>query len=1084
MSEELIKNEQTTTLEVIEVEAPKVIEVVVDESIGWTGGDAQYHHELAGRNDPDQHEIEAITGLREELDILESLRTLYSDSLGVANYYEWDGSAPEDYGYFVSLAPHSSKIKICEGSCIFGVTVNKAGFVGGQSPDVPNRKCGLVATFGQVDVRCESDVAEGDRVVSNSRGEAVKTTTGGGYTVINVNNKQGVYYATISLGIQACTVDTMGKKIQVLTKRMDNADLDIAEAMNVANQAYNKSSESGGVSEEALKKALEALAKSEETDGKVEDVYQDLVSVSTTAETARAIAEGAVSSANDIREEAKAEANDALTRVNEFTTKYEPLESWVDPETGKVSATYVVQYMDEQGLSTKAEVDVVNSKTEENASNIEKNAESISTMVSSVDKYSVGEYSQAYGLSLAQARTILKEGMVYIPTKHGDVSVHAERYTIDEETFREREFVHGYYYVWTDLGEGSMMWSEKQGEVWFSPNQAPTSDTYKYWYNNVVLFMKEGNEWVEVATLAGNVNNRIVSMVRQDVDSITAEVINARGGLASLSAKLSDTDAKVSTTAQWMKGENDSGERMYNIATIDQSADQDGSSLALVVTDTNGEGENKILNGASIVLNYNEDGSSIVLDAENILINGEATFATKDETDGKTYIEGGHIKARTITADHIATDAIKAEHIEADAIKTEHIEAGAIKADQIDAGAITADHIATDAIKAEMIDVEDLNAFGATIAGWKIGEDKLYKDSTRLITDDAITNTSLVDGTQSPIRLAIGTPKIISELEAIVTAQCVGGAFRTAVPVSELKIDGTIQSVEIIDCSTATGETFSDFSAEIEYEGDEPLISLCAVCNEGPYEGAVDVKIKLTSLVVDSSVHESNYNFQVLEDGSLYAKKAHIEGGVYTAEGKLGGLEIGASGLSFFNSKVIKYDEAAFSTAAGIPYYVCLIDGEYMFSQTIPDYDDQIVYVSNYTSRFIEVLKNVDRVVFNYSTANTENYVWKGVGVWKASDGISAATFIQFEYADAKTNGEIVLDTSQIEDEFYLCIFLSHEPIGDELEKNLTLDVGYFKTLLTENGYRGSVVPVKAKSDSVNLRALYIDEDGRLCIKE
>ena len=357
------QDEVIIPVEVIEVEAPQEIEVSIDQAVGWAGGDEAYHHSLVGRNDPDQHEIEAITGLREELSALEALRTLYSDSRGAANYYEWDGSIPEGYGHFVSRVQHSLKIKVCEGSCIFGVTVKNAGFVGGTGSDVANSKCGLVATFGEVDVRCESDVAEGDRVVSNSRGEAVKTTTGGGYTVINVNNKQGVYYATISLGIQACTVDTMGKKIQVLTKRMDNADLDIAEAMNVANQAYNKSSESGGVSEEALKKALEALVKSEETDGKVEDVYQDLVSVSTTAETARAIAEGAVSSANDIREEAKADANDALTRVNEFTEKYEPLESWVDSETGKVSASYVVQYMDEQGLSTKAEVDVVNSKT-------------------------------------------------------------------------------------------------------------------------------------------------------------------------------------------------------------------------------------------------------------------------------------------------------------------------------------------------------------------------------------------------------------------------------------------------------------------------------------------------------------------------------------------------------------------------------------------------------------------------------------------------------------------------------------------------------------------------------------------------
>ena len=66
------------TLETVEVETAEEIEVEIDETIGWVGGDSKRHYSLLGRDDPNQHPMSAITGLRAELDEIERLKTAYS----------------------------------------------------------------------------------------------------------------------------------------------------------------------------------------------------------------------------------------------------------------------------------------------------------------------------------------------------------------------------------------------------------------------------------------------------------------------------------------------------------------------------------------------------------------------------------------------------------------------------------------------------------------------------------------------------------------------------------------------------------------------------------------------------------------------------------------------------------------------------------------------------------------------------------------------------------------------------------------------------------------------------------------------
>ena len=627
-TKDVVVETEIETIEVFEADAAMIESDSAFSPIG-EANESLRHTLLTERDVSDQHPITAITGLRNELDDIKALKTIYADKIGVANYYKWNNGAYNEYGYFVSLVPHTSEIKICDGADIFGVTIDTAGFIGGQDASVPrDNTYALVVTSGLVGVRCESAVAEGDYVVSNAYGIAEKTDSGCGYKVVTIENKNGTSYALISLGVQACTTDILGQQIQYLDGRMNDAEGNIVAAMNVANAAYNKAGEVGVVSKEAIKNALEALNKSNETDEKVDRLEQNVTDANQTAAQARGIADSAVTTAITAKDEAVATANDAWAKSENVSQEF-------------------------QSLTAK------------------------------IDQYSVGEYSQAYGLTLEQARSILKVGMIYVPTKHLDTDSHTEVYLYTDENGAQQklpyDFTPGNHYEWN----GSI-WVEYGDSVAFFSEEPIPSNALQYWYVDSneapegyeahALYMYDGEQWVKVNILEGNVNNRMTSMLRQTTDRISAEVASARGSIVELSGRITDTEAIVQNTALWAKGKSAEGEELYNIATVKQTASGDGSNLALVVADTNG---NKVVNGASIVLNNDNNGSSISLDADYINFDGFTTFVKTDEAfAGKTSINGACIQTGTLTA--------------------------------------------------EQIDVTDLSAFGATIGGWKIDANGIH----------------------------------------------------------------------------------------------------------------------------------------------------------------------------------------------------------------------------------------------------------------------------------------------------------------------------------------------------------------------
>lgn len=660
--EEVIVEEVMPVIEITETEG---YDIEMQEAFPSLEADNSYNHALLhNRELKDAHPIIAITGLREELDEIESLKTIYSDKHNVANYYKWNNAAYDDYGYFVSIVPSTSEIKICDGSDIFGVSIDRAGFIGGQDAAVPRgNSYGLIATSGLVDVRCELEVSVGDYVISNTRGYAKKSTSNFGYKVLAIEEKNGVTYAAISLDVQADRMDVLSTDLGEVKEQVEENYKNIVSAVNVANQAYQKANETEASNQIMSDKVNSAVGKVDEMVAEVGSLSGQVSNSAAIAVQAKAIAESAATSAASMKQEAVASANDAAAKVSELTKTLEPLTTWTDPVTGNKGASYLANYID-NGLATKAEIEDVEDDLEHATSAILQNAKSLQSLVISIDKYSVGERSTAYGLTLDQATSILEPGIIYAPT----VS-HKEQYSyVDgENTYEyEREFTPGYLYQWGQLLNGRYGWitidkyyrdivdiNISAPSVYFSAYEIAigANDDYGYWYTNAdTIYDKDGNvtdkyeprtlykwiegQWVAVATVAGNTQSRSISQVRQTANEIEASVTNMKGDVAISKQWIEDNSTNIQDVVTW-KGNNAEA-----IATTIQSASDSEAYIAQVASVKNEDGS--INAAASIITAVNNDTSGIVISANHINLKGQVTFESFDE-DTKKQIEADTI---------------------------------------------------------------------------------------------------------------------------------------------------------------------------------------------------------------------------------------------------------------------------------------------------------------------------------------------------------------------------------------------------------------------------------------------------------
>ena len=720
--------EHGETVHVIEIETPQAVEVEVQEAFPATSSevDERQHGLLRGRDGRNQHPIIAIEGLREELDNIKALKEKFSNKYGHADYYLWADGGDEianRIGYFVSACEgDGSKIEVYSKGTVLGVVVDTAAFIGNRTDAVQtkcnicghimdehrvicaNSECqstdvdyirkiqyGLVATSGVVSVRCETDVVRGDYVMPNSHGVAAKVNGKYGYEVIEIDSNYDIPYAVINLDSSTSSVYRLGIETEGIESRVAVNERNIVSAINVANEAHNKSRESVAVSEEAVKKALEAVLKANEADGAVGDMKEILTSVSSTSAQAKAIAESAVTSAESMRNEAIAEANSAAAQVKNLTKTLEPLTTWTDPETGNIGASYLANYID-NGLATKAEIETVENNLEYATSVIQQNAKSIQSLVVAIDKHSVGPHSQAYGFTLEQAASVLEEGIIYAPTEEVTETYQYADEEGSEQTY-ERSFAPGYLYKWGKLADYPYGWitvdkdynpldeiNDSSKAVYFTATEPIVSGNFGYWYTNgdtitsttgayepYTLYKWESYEnevgdtqhhWVAVATLAGNSSNRAVSQIRQDANSIEMRVTNAEGSAASSKQWIDDNSANIQDVVSW---KSDNGE---NLVTFMQTADENYASASQVAQIVDKDGN---VNAASIVTAVTKDESSIalladkiVLDADNINFTATADYSVVAENitlrADKLDFGGNGTKEIKLDADNINFD--------------------------------------------------------------------------------------------------------------------------------------------------------------------------------------------------------------------------------------------------------------------------------------------------------------------------------------------------------------------------------------------------------------------------------------------
>ena len=320
MDTNLLLEEETIVEPSLGAVGPELHDIEMQEAFPASGTDAGYNHALLNNRDiHDAHPITAITGLREELNTIEALKTVYSNKRGSADYYKWaDGITNKSANLFVSLNDDKETISICNGENILGVVVDDAAFVGGQDNIKRGGDYGLVATSGVVLVYCESDVNVGDYITSNDLGVARKATSNCGYRVIETHSFGSASYATILLNITADKINLMGAAIQDLGVQVDINTQNIYSAINMANLAYNKASEIQVSNQEISDKVDGALGV---VDGVVSDVgdMSELISQSEKISMqAKSIAESAALAAKRMHDEAVEEANKAVATTSKL----------------------------------------------------------------------------------------------------------------------------------------------------------------------------------------------------------------------------------------------------------------------------------------------------------------------------------------------------------------------------------------------------------------------------------------------------------------------------------------------------------------------------------------------------------------------------------------------------------------------------------------------------------------------------------------------------------------------------------------------------------------------------------------------
>ena len=537
------------------------------------------HALLNGLEVPNQHPISAIIGLQDTLERIKVLGKARSSEGTAAIYYPWytPYTGENRTGYFVSYQPVAAGeeggiIIADQDSEIIGVTVESAGYEGNYAETVidgitvgrqDDQNYGLVAFAGIVNVRCEGNIPIGGWVVPNENGIAELSGNESGYLVLAKGNNLSYNFVSIFLGSNGASLAKLRDSLENIAEftdedkaRLDDAvtSEELAEVLAKIDVLNKNDTEHSGVIDdlqgeiEELEKIIEdAKNQTDSTAAQIEDIHKTVAEIkNSTEESIDSIRNDVQSDVSEIRSSVDKTSNDMLSEIAVINSSISnisanfaeggtiaDIQKQVDDNSAKIESITV------SNLPTMQSIAQLKQQVDENGGLIQ-------SLVVDIQKYSVGEYSQAYRMSHEQAKDILSDGIIYVPiTQHyetyGDYTIHfnvsdSETYGLAKRYMWQKssgKWIPGAYVRMTDeyfaydgtTATTNLWYCTANCEHTFTENDVERTEQY---YDGTLYLWKEGT-WVAVAHVRDNQNTRAMGAVFQRADSLVVQYENLEG---------------------------------------------------------------------------------------------------------------------------------------------------------------------------------------------------------------------------------------------------------------------------------------------------------------------------------------------------------------------------------------------------------------------------------------------------------------------------------------------------------------------------------------------------------------------------
>ena len=605
-------------------------------------GGAVSHTLLHGREMSNQHPISAISDLEDRLNTLGAAERVYSSSNGLGEFRRWHDGNPKGEnrsGYFVSIVPGTDEIEICDATHdVYGISVNSSGFIGSQNTlyqkgqEIVNNydnstSYAIVGIVGAMRVRTDGKARNGDYVVPNEYGEATLSDNNYGYKVLSQGSYPSYEYVTIGITPQSDALS----RLQSSVAGGDLGDI-LIKIENVENGLGDLD-----IKVDASKEDIEdILGEIGDLQIKVTTAEDVANAAKESAESAKQTAIQAAAEANQAAQDARDAADGALNSANQALSDAMGLRQQLQP---------VLEWSDDEGLSSGAQGFVTQADADHallaslivgdfpDGTNlaaiiqkVDKNGAMIQHLVSHIDKYSVGLYSVTYGLTYNEARSILSQEHIYVPTiTHEEVMD-----IIDDEsgevvgqykfTFEKPE-THAYSYKWIPFkadDSESGKWERQERIVPTVTTYIDEKDTIDgtnklavddlcYCKDDITnvpdgmqplkaenLYIWNGYMWDWVASADSNYQSRIITSMRQTDQSIISDVVALDGratgieqNVNSITTRVNDAEGNISTIKQEVGDIQSTISTINgNISSLQQHADETTASFTAITMGT------------------------------------------------------------------------------------------------------------------------------------------------------------------------------------------------------------------------------------------------------------------------------------------------------------------------------------------------------------------------------------------------------------------------------------------------------------------------------------------------------------------